>query len=395
MHRWHIITGEYPPLPGGVSDYTHLLARGLAGVGDEVHVWAPAAAGAAPRDTGVAVHALPGHFGWRAVARLRRELKRERRPYRLLVQYVPHMYGWKAMNLLFCGWLASCRNPAPWVMFHEVAFPCSWRQRAVYNVLGLVNRVMAAVVARSATRIFVSIPAWANLLARLGRVGDRIAWLPVPSNLPTAITPEASRAVRSRLGIDAGAVVVGHFGTFGPPTATPLEEMLPPLLRRDPRRIALLIGRGGDSFAGPFAARHAALHGQVRSTGQLSADEAAAHLAACDLLVQPYPDGASTRRGTLMAGLALGRPIVTTHGALTEPFWRDSGAVALAPAGNLCDCVDLAERLLSDHAAREALGGRAAALYAGRFALDQLIATLRQEAPPARVGAERLAAALV
>jgi hypothetical protein len=28
MLRWHIITGEYPPQPGGVSDYTRLVARG-------------------------------------------------------------------------------------------------------------------------------------------------------------------------------------------------------------------------------------------------------------------------------------------------------------------------------------------------------------------------------
>ncbi len=27
---WHIVTGEYPPQPGGVSDYTEAVARGLA-----------------------------------------------------------------------------------------------------------------------------------------------------------------------------------------------------------------------------------------------------------------------------------------------------------------------------------------------------------------------------
>ncbi len=38
---WQIVTGEYPPQPGGVSDYTRLVARGLAGAGDRVEVWAP------------------------------------------------------------------------------------------------------------------------------------------------------------------------------------------------------------------------------------------------------------------------------------------------------------------------------------------------------------------
>ena len=32
-HRWHVITGEYPPQPGGVSDYSRLVARRLAAEG--------------------------------------------------------------------------------------------------------------------------------------------------------------------------------------------------------------------------------------------------------------------------------------------------------------------------------------------------------------------------
>ena len=40
---WNIITGEYPPQPGGVSDYTRLVAHGLADAGDEVCVYAPPA----------------------------------------------------------------------------------------------------------------------------------------------------------------------------------------------------------------------------------------------------------------------------------------------------------------------------------------------------------------
>ena len=41
MTRWHLVTSEYPPDIGGVSDYTAQLARALAGAGDEVHVWCP------------------------------------------------------------------------------------------------------------------------------------------------------------------------------------------------------------------------------------------------------------------------------------------------------------------------------------------------------------------
>jgi len=60
---WALITGEYPPQPGGVGDYTRLVAAGIASVGGEVHVWAPAVPEApACTDPGVVVHRLPGHF---------------------------------------------------------------------------------------------------------------------------------------------------------------------------------------------------------------------------------------------------------------------------------------------------------------------------------------------
>src|SRR5205085_2495807 len=52
----HLITPEYPAQPGGVSDYTHLVAVGLAAQGEEVHVWCPACFETQPEADGVIVH---------------------------------------------------------------------------------------------------------------------------------------------------------------------------------------------------------------------------------------------------------------------------------------------------------------------------------------------------
>ena len=62
MTEWHIITHEYPPQVGGVSDYTYLLASALAAAGDSVHVWCPAGSGDPPPALGVIVHLEPGRF---------------------------------------------------------------------------------------------------------------------------------------------------------------------------------------------------------------------------------------------------------------------------------------------------------------------------------------------
>ena len=54
------------------------------------------------------------------------------------------------------------------------------------------------------------------------------------------------------------------------------------------------------------------LTAHVQWTGHQPQAEVSADLNACDVLVMPYADGASLRRGTLMAGLANGCAIVTT-----------------------------------------------------------------------------------
>ena len=67
----------------------------------------------------------------------------------------------------------------------------------------------------------------------------------------------------------------------------------------------------------------------MHATGYLSPVLIAAHLTACDVLMQPYPDGITVRRTSAMAALARGRAVVTTTGHLTEPLWADEDAVAL------------------------------------------------------------------
>ena len=52
---WHLLTGEYPPKGGGIADYTAILARALADVGRQVHVWTPARVGPS-QEHRIAVH---------------------------------------------------------------------------------------------------------------------------------------------------------------------------------------------------------------------------------------------------------------------------------------------------------------------------------------------------
>ena len=73
MH-WHLVTGEFPPQPGGVSDYTLSVARGLASAGESVHVWCPTSSGPVPQVPVYVVHATAGTWSREDIARVDREL---------------------------------------------------------------------------------------------------------------------------------------------------------------------------------------------------------------------------------------------------------------------------------------------------------------------------------
>jgi glycosyltransferase involved in cell wall biosynthesis len=376
---WAILTGEYPPQLGGVSDYSFLLAKALAASGDEVHVFAPVAQNGI-EDHGVCLHALPSRFGPRALRQLDGELTRLKARPTLLVQYVPNAFGMKAMNLPFCLWLQSRSREPVWVMFHEVLFKASQNDSLPRRVLGYVNRVMAALVAGSAQRVFVSIPGWESLVKQVAPEQARTSWLPIFSNLPVEVDPSRVAALRAQLGASNGSPILGHFATYQEPIATCLCESLLTLLDGHPRSTVLLLGRGSCEFAGTLLEQRPDVPRRIVATGPLPPIQTSEHLAACDLLLQPYPDGISGRRGSAMAGLALGVPTITNEGRLSEPLWRESQAVSLARGFSAQAFTDAANELLTDPQNLAALRTRSRALYFEIFHIDRVVAKLRDYA---------------
>ena len=81
-----------------------------------------------------------------------------------------------------------------------------------------------------------------------------------------------------------------------------------------------------------------------------------------------------------MAGLRLGVPVVTTSGALTEPFWETSGAVRLSRVGDVNSLVEHVEQLLEHPAERTRLAAVGKTFYDGMFDVRRTVAALRTAA---------------
>jgi glycosyltransferase involved in cell wall biosynthesis len=371
---WHIITGEYPPQPGGVSDYTELVARGLADAGDSVVVWAPPSSGESVRHRRIDVRRLPDCFGRRSLKILSADLDRAVSPRRILVQYVPHAFGWKAANVPFCLWLRSRRRDSIWVMFHEVSFPFDVGGGVMLNLLAGVNRLMAWLVGGAAERAFVSIPAWRAGIGSVTAAGTPVTWLPVPSSIPVIRDRDGTATIRARYA--AGASLVGHFGTYGALIKPILERSVVALVDRSDCRV-LLLGQGSDAACRDLVARHQQLLGRVYGVGQLAAEDLSRHVSACDVMLQPYPDGVSSRRTSVMVALAHGVPVVSTSGRLTEPMWDKSGIAVLAPAAQPERLAIETAALLRDPSKRLTIARQASSLYDEQFDLRHTIAALR------------------
>ena len=253
------------------------------------------------------------------------------------------------------------------VMFHEPFFYFGlarpWR-----NILAIVQRIMAAILLRAATRVYYSTETWTRLLRPYGPQ-DRVEILPIPATIPVDVSAGA---------IDvspAGKYAVGHFGTYGDHVVRELLPALRILHRRLPAARVLLAGRGAAAFVRtlePELASHLSV---------VAADDSgaiAAALRTCDVLMQPYPDGVTTRRTSMMAALTTGRPVVTSHGPLTESVWIESEGVALEPAGDAAALAERTARLVEDPGTRGDLGARGRRLYDTRFAMDITITRLRR-----------------
>src|SRR6266496_965181 len=372
MIDWHVLTGEYPPQLGGVGDYTRHVARGLAATDGVVHIWAPPCDEPDAIESGIVVHRLPDRFGSRSLRVLTREL--DKHPdARLLLQYVPHAFGWRAANLPFCWWLRSRRRDSLWVMFHEVAFPFGRGETLSRNALAAVNRVMAAIVAGAAGRVFVSIPAW-NAQLR-GLVRTDVEWLPVPSGIPVVNDAQASGRIRARHA--GGGPLIGHFGTCGGTIRSVLDDALVQLLAASDARV-LLLGRDSDRVAREIGERFQQLRHRMHGTGVLDAADVSRHVSACDLMLQPYPDGISSRRTSAMVALSHAVPLVTTEGPLSEPLWRERRAATLTPVDDMAGLADATLRLVNDGVARRVVARCGRELYDECFDVRHTIARLRR-----------------
>ncbi|MEI8165466.1 MAG: glycosyltransferase [Chloroflexales bacterium] len=381
--RVALLTGEYPPQPGGVGDYTRRLAAALRARRHEVAVLTiQEGAFTIYRDDGHASTLRQfgtrldwSHRAWPAVIDALAAL----RPAWLHIQYQTGAYALRpGLNALPWRLRGLAGHPRVAVTFHDLLvpylFPKAGPLRAWANTR-LARDADAVVATNSADA--------AQLQAALGGQPAPVV-IPIGSNIPVEPPHGYDRRVwRTQLGVAPDALLVAYFGLLSPSKgATVLAEALARLTL--PWRLLLVGGAAtapqDRAYAAAVQARLAALGlaDRVLATGHVPSPIVSAHLLAADCAALPFRDGASFRRGSLLAALEHGCPVVTTTPA--DP----ATATALAPGAALLvppdDPLALAAAL-ARLAAEPTLGAALAAAgrrLAARFAWASIAAQHEQ-----------------
>ena len=110
---------------------------------------------------------------------------------------------------------------------------------------------------------------------------------------------------------------------------------------------------------------------RVLWTGYTTQPEVSANLMASDICVLPYRDGASFRRGSFMAALSHGLPIVSTRPRVDVPELRHGENILLVPPDAPVALAEAIARLAGDARLRRRLGEGAARLAQG-FTWDNI-----------------------
>jgi glycosyltransferase involved in cell wall biosynthesis len=371
------VTGEFPPMQGGVGDYTRELGLALGELGCEVHVATSVQAGPVP---GLAIHPVVARWGWGSWGTLL-DLVRRHRPDVVHVQYQAAAY---AMHPAINFWPRRVRRmgagrPRTAVTFHDLKVPY------LFPKAGPLRRRVITELARQSDVAITTNQGDFETLRR--DLGSALALIPIGSNITPRLPAGYDRdAWRARWGTGPDEFLLCFFGFMNDRKGVDTLLHALHLLMANPNRAAepRLLFLGGQTGASDptnvaYLDRMQALIAElglatwIRWSGYLPEDEISASFAAADLCVLPFRDGVSFLHGTLHAALAHGVPVLTSRPPVALPELIHGENVYLVPPRDPQALADAIERLAAAPDLRSVLAAGARTL-SGQFGWDRIAA---------------------
>ncbi|MGQ9501868.1 MAG: glycosyltransferase family 4 protein [Anaerolineae bacterium] len=361
-----LLTGEYPPMQGGVGDHTWHLARRLSAMAIEVAILTSCRAMPPDATSGIVVHPVITSWGWRCWPQIERWID-EQQPDVLHIQYQAAAYdlaGW--INWL--PWWLRRRHKRPRVVvtFHDLRVPYLFPKAGPlrqWSVLALARYADSVITTNLEDELILCRHPWASHVRRI----------PLGSNIEMQPSAHDDRLTwRARLGIKQTSSLLAYFGFLNPSKGgEELVQVLYELVCSGHDVHLVMIGAqvGDVDATNRFylervqqRIRAYGLEARVHWTGHIAPEEVSAVLLAADVVVMPYRDGVSFRRTTFIAALRHGCAVVTTLPAVELPELRDGENVLLVPRGDVNALAQAIALLLQDEVLMARLRAGAQAL---------------------------------
>jgi len=340
---------------GGMGGYTKELAQALANFGHRVSVLTSVLG----QDRGETFTLYPwvskwGFSSWKAILSLLNEIE----PQILHLQYQAAAYGMHpAINLL--PWRLRLIRPRPllFVTFHDLRMPY------LFPKAGAVRRGAIAALAKGCDGVIVT-----NVQdeAEARGYGLEPYLIPIGSNISPRLPPGYDREEwRARWGVKE-ETLLSYFGLLHESKGgETLFRALARLLEGGERVRLLMVGGkvgASDPTTTDYAHRMEALWQELGLadrllwTGYVDDEEVSANLLASDICVLPYKDGASLRRGSLMAALAHGLPIISTRPSMRVKELIEGENIVLVPPDDVEALAAKIQELAASEGLRHRLG---------------------------------------
>lgn len=364
-----IIAPTLPPKLDGIGDYTARLAERL---GERHRVRVLTTPGDYTSLNGVEIVPTFDYKHRTSVLNIV-DVVAMGRPDCVLLQYQPFSYGRWGLNPFLPTAMRRIRQASPGtrvsVMVHEPFVPVLDVKHAVMTTW---QRWQLWMLGCAADTIFFSIEPWVEEFRTWFRP-DKVRHLPIASNIPVV---DGDRAT---LDVEPGTIVLGLFGQAH--SACLLDRVLASWYALDRDGIPATV-----LYIGPQVDRVKESLPGVRliTTGPLDAVDVSRHLSAIDIFLSPFVDGVSTRRGSMMAALEHGLPIVGTVAHHTDTILRRAHgeSLLLAPADSSKAFVDQVVRLTVDVDLRRRIGANSREFYRRHFSWDRIAEAIVDAAEP-------------
>ncbi len=315
--RIGLVTGEYPPMQGGVGAYTRVLAQTLVKKGHDIFIFSDAQAD----DPTLSITKTDKGWGLSTM--------------RMINRWAHH----SQLDVVNLQFETAAFQMSPWVHFlpeflRDTPLVTTFHDLLVPYLFPKAGRLRQWIVRRLAKRSHGVIVTNQEDFQQVQHLMHAVL-IPIGSNIPNKLPSNYQRDEwRKKAGATPRDFLVAYFGFINHSKGVDiLIEDVAHIKKTSqvPIKVVLIGGRTGSSD--PSNQEEAQkidrlieqhnIQDIITWTGFVDDEAVSAYLTASDVVALPFRDGASYRRGSLMAAIQHGCAIVTTRPKVNIPLFKN------------------------------------------------------------------------